>query len=79
MLIFEHSSTLIDEIFTSNIDEKESFGILLNQKSDHQMIFTLIENNSYVTHVPKFVEIQNNDHHSIQNFVHELEELNIYD
>ena len=40
--ISEHSSTLIDNIFTSNIDEKESSGILLNQISDHQMIFTLI-------------------------------------
>ena len=77
--ISEHSSTLIDNIFTSNIDERESSGILLNQISDHQMVFTLIKNKSYVTHVPKFVEIQNNDHHSIQNFVHELEELNIYE
>ena len=77
--ISEHSSTLIDNIFTSNIDERESSGILLNQISDHQMVFTLIENKSYVTHVPKFVEIQNNDHDSIHNFVHELEELNIYE
>ena len=77
--ISEHSSTLIDNIFTSNIDERESSGILLNQISDHQMVFTLIENKSYVTHVPKFVEIENNDHHSIQNFVHELEELNVYE
>ena len=69
--ISEHSSTLIDNIFTSNIDERESSGILLNQISDHQMVFTLIENKSYVTRVPKFVEIQNNDHHSIHNFVHE--------
>ena len=52
---------------------------MLNQISDHQIVFTLIENKSYVTHVPKFVEIQNNDHRSIQNFVHELEELNIYE
>ena len=29
-LISEHSSTLIDNIFTSNIDEKESSGIFLN-------------------------------------------------
>ena len=77
--ISERSGTLIDNIFTSNIDEKESSGILLNQISDHQMIFTLIENKSYVTHVPKFVEIQKNDHHSIQNFVHELDELHIYE
>ena len=77
--ISEHSSTLIDNIFTSNIDERESSGILLNQISDHQMVFTSIENKSYVTHVPKFVEIQSNDHHLIQNFVHNLEELNIYE
>ena len=57
----------------------ESSGILLNQMSDHQKIFTLIENKSYVTHVPKFVEIQNNDHHSIQILVHKLKELNIYE
>ena len=77
--ISEHSSTLIDNIFTSNIDERESSGILLNQISDHQMVFTVIENKSYVTHVPKFVEIQSDDHHSIQNFVYDLEELNIYE
>ena len=32
--ISEHSSTLIDNIYTNNIDERESFGILLNQISD---------------------------------------------
>ena len=55
--ISEHSSTLIDNIFTSNKDERESSGILLNQISDHKMVFALRENKSYVTHVPKFVEI----------------------
>ena len=43
------------------------------------MTFTLIKKQSYVTHVPKHVEIQNNDYHSIQNFVHDLEKLNIYE
>ena len=42
------------------------------------MIFTLIENLSYVTQAPKFVEIQINDPDSIQKFVNELDELNIY-
>ena len=37
--ISEHSSTLIDNIFTSNIDENESSSILLNQISDHQIFF----------------------------------------
>ena len=76
--ISEQSSTLIDNIYTNNIDERESAGILLNQISDHQMIFTLIENFSYVTQAPKFVEIQTNDPEPIQNFVNELDELNIY-
>ena len=77
--ISEQSSTLIDNIYTSNIDERESSGILLNQISDHQMVFTIIENLSYVIRVPKFIEIEKNDPRSIQNFVDELEELNIYD
>ena len=38
----------------------------------------MIENFSYVTQVPKFVEIQVNDPDSIQNFVNELDELNLY-
>ena len=76
--ISEQSSTLIDNIYTNNIDERESSGILLNQISDHQMIFTLIENFSYVTQAPKFVEVQTNDPESIQTFVNELDELNIY-
>ena len=50
----------------------------MNQISDHQMIFTLIENFSYVTQAPNFVEIQTNDPESIQNFVNELDKLNIY-
>ena len=77
--ISEQSSTLIDNIYTCNIDEKESSGILLNQISDHQMVFTILENLSYVIRVHKFMEIEKNDHRSIQNFVNELEELNIYD
>ena len=76
--ISEQSNTLIDNIYTNNIDERESSGILLNQISDHQMKFTLIEHFSYVTQVPKFVEIQINDSDSIQNFVNKLDELKIY-
>ena len=77
--IAEQSGTLIDNICTCNIDEKESSGILLNHISDHHMAFTIIENLSYVIRVPKFIEIEKNDLRSIQNCVNELEELNIYD
>ena len=77
--ICESSSTLIDNIFTDNIDEVGTSGILLNQISDHQMMFTLVENRSYVINVPKFIDIECNDHRSMQAFIRELEDNNIYD
>ena len=77
--ICESSSTLIDNIFTDNIDEVGTSGILLNQISDHQMMFTLVENRSYVINVPKFIDIECNDHRSMQAFIRELEDNNIHD
>ena len=75
----DHSSTLIDNIFTNNMDETGTSGILLNNISDHQMIFTCLENVSYITKVPKFIEIEKSDDGSMLAFVNELNELNIYD
>ena len=77
--ICESTSTLIDNIFTNNIDVPDSSGILLNQISDHQMVFTLVENLSYVTDVPKFIDVECNDPRSMQAFIAELEDINIYD
>ena len=77
--IADHSSTLIANIFTNNIDETGKSGILLNNISDHQITFTYIENMSYIMEAPKYIEIERNDPRSMQNFVRELEELNIYD
>ena len=50
---------------------------LLNQISDHQMVFTLVENLSYVTEIPKFIDIECNDPRSMQAFITELENINI--
>ena len=75
----DHSSTLIDNIFTNNMDETGTSGILLNNISDDQMIFTYVENVSYITEVPKFIEIEKSDDRSMHAFVNELNELNIYD
>ena len=77
--ICESTSTLIDNIFTNNIDVPASSGILLNQISDHQMVFSLVENLSHVTDVPKFIDIECNDSRSMQAFIAELEDINIYD
>ena len=43
------------------------------------MMFTIVENRSYVTNVPKFIDIECNDQRSIQAFLRELEDMDIYD
>ena len=45
----------IDNIFTNNIEEADISGILLSHISDHRMMFTIVENCSYVTHVPNLL------------------------
>ena len=77
--IGERSSSLIDNIFTNNTEEKETSGILLNHLSNHQAIFTYIEKLSYIEKVPKFIAIEKNNAASVQNFIKEMDALNIYD
>ena len=43
------------------------------------MLFTYIENLSYIEKVPKFINIQKTDPLSVDNFINELRENNIYD
>ena len=75
----DQSATLIDNVFSTNIEEKEVSGILLNHISDYQLLFTYIENLSYIEKVSKFINIQKTDPLSVDNFINELREDNIYD
>ena len=77
--IGERSSSLIDNIFTNDTEEKETAGILLNHLSDHQIIFTYIEKLSYIENLQKFITIEKNNVASVQNFIREMDDLNIYD
>ena len=43
------------------------------------MIFTYVENVSYITEVPKFIEVERSDERSMHNFVKELNEMCIYE
>ena len=70
------SATLIDNVFSMNIEEKEISGILLNYNSDHQLLFIYIKNVSYIEKVPKFINIQKADPVSVDNFINELKEQN---
>ena len=54
-------------------------GLLINDLSDHKMIFTWHKNNTYIEKVNKVVEIEKRDDASMSNFAEELISLNIYD
>ena len=41
------------------------------------MIFTYVENVSYTKEVPKFMETERRDDHSMHDFVNELNQINI--
>ena len=75
----EQSSTLIDNVFSNNIEERETSGILLNHISNHQLLFTYIEKLSYIERVPKDIDVEKSDTISIAKFVKELNDGNIYD
>ena len=75
----EQSSTLIDNVFSNNIEERETSGILLNHISDLQLLFTYIEKLSYIERVPKYIDVEKADTISIAKFVKELSDGNIYD
>ena len=54
-------------------------GLLINDISDHKMIFTHLPNDLYKNKVNKFIVIEKNNEASINNFCNELGSLNIYD
>ena len=74
------SHTLIDNIWSSNMDENPlpKSGILINDTSDHKMIFTYIEKTAYVEKLKKFIETEKRDEIAIQNFTDELKNVHIY-
>lgn len=73
--------SLIDNIYSNMIDENDESlsGALLNDISDHKIIFTSIRHNWLKkADSLKFIEIETMDDVSIQNFIDELAKLNIY-
>ena len=52
-------------------------GILINDISDHKMVFKFQENNKYHEEYSRFVEIEKRDEISIQKFITELKNQNI--
>ena len=76
--ITNHSATLLDNIFTNELGSHES-GILVNNISDHQMIYTY--NNTQIkstsTSSKKFIEVETNNRQAMDRFLIQLRECNI--
>ena len=77
--ITDHSATLIDNIFGNRIDNNES-GIILNNISDDQMIYT------YSTaQLPcrirekQYVQLETRDAQAMNKFINKLQDLSIAD
>ena len=75
------SFSLIDNILTNEIDKNTDSisGLLINDLSDHKIIFTFLNDKSYLVKVDKFIDIEKRDERSMNNFINELKSLNIYD
>jgi len=75
------SFSLIDNILSNNIEHhaKSKSGILINDISDHKMIFTYHVNNSYREKQESFIEVEKKDETSVANFITELKSINVYD
>jgi len=72
------SFSLIDNILYNRIEENSESGVLINDISDHKMIFTYHENNAYTENNNKYIDIEKRDDISISNFIEELKTMNIY-
>ena len=76
--ITNHSATLLDNIFTNELGSHES-GILVNNISDHRMIYkyntTQIKSTS--TSSKKFIEVETNNRQAMERFLIQLRECNI--
>ena len=79
--IQENSNTLIDQIWSNNLEEskKSKSGILINNISDHNMIFTFIENIEFIEKFDKLIKIEQKGEIAIEKFVEELKSMKIFD
>ena len=74
------TSTLIDNIYTNSVDKICTSGILIQPISDHQMYFCMINlSTCHSEQRKKLIEVEVCDHESIQSFVTEISNANIYD
>ena len=70
------TGSLIDNIFTNEIDENVS-GIFINEISDHQMIYTMCKTPGNNRRDKLFIDIETNNPHRENLFLNELRHINL--
>ena len=78
--VTNHSATLIDNMFSTELDNNNS-AVIVNNISDHQMICTYCTNtaNKCSMSRKKFIEIEKTDQQALEKFLNKLRNINITD
>ena len=72
------SHKLIHNVFTNNLCKRHTFGILTHKISDHFMTFNIVEGNIKQVKDPvKYVQVQNMNLASINNFKNSIATLDL--
>ena len=76
--ITNHSATLLDNIYSTELDSNEA-GILVNNISDHQMIYTYntTQRKNTSTSSKKMIEVETNNRQAMDRILIQLRECNI--
>ena len=75
--ISENSNTLIDNIFTNNLGNKHTSGILTSPIADHFMNFCILEGDQHISQNSRYIEIESITANSIQNFKKSISKADI--
>ena len=74
--ITEYSATLNDNIFSNNLYEKISNGLLINDMSDHLPVFSITKEIQKAVNKTRYIFKRNTTPDAISLFCHDLEQQN---
>ena len=74
--ITEYSATLINNIFSNNLYERISNGLLINDISDHLPVFSITKAIQKVVYKTRYMFKRNTTPDAISLFCHDLEQQN---
>ena len=72
----DHSATLMDNIFSTVLDDHKS-GVIVNTISDHQMIYTYSIEKTYTPKIKRTIETENATPTAMEAFAKKLQSSNI--